>query len=118
MEKEIVCTICPIGCRILVKGNKEEISSVDGYSCKRGLEYAKAEFINPVRILTSTVKTKNALEPLLAVRSNRPVPKGKLFDCMKEIQAFVVEQPVKRYDVLIANICGTGCDIVAVANLN
>lgn len=113
MKKEIICTVCPRGCHIQVEGEGEKILSVEGYSCKRGLEYASAEFAHPVRILTTTVKMAGVQSDLLPVRSNQPVPKEKLFDCMEAIRTVQVKLPVKRYDVIIPNICGTGVDIVA-----
>jgi len=111
MKKEIICTVCPRGCHVQVEGEGEKILSVEGYSCKRGLEYASAEFVHPVRILTTTVKLAD--NDLLPVRSAQPIPKEKQFDCMAEIRKVQVELPVKRYDVIIPNICGTGVDVVA-----
>ena len=43
MKKEIICTVCPMGCHITVEGEGEQILSVTGYTCKRGLEYARSE---------------------------------------------------------------------------
>ena len=40
MNKEIICTVCPRGCRIMVQGDGENVLSAEGYGCKRGLEYA------------------------------------------------------------------------------
>ena len=113
MKKEIICTVCPRGCHIQVQGEGEKVISVEGYGCKRGLEYASAEFVHPVRILTTTVKIAGMDNDLLPVRSNGPLPKEKLFDCMAAICAAEVKLPVARYDVIIPNICGTGVDIVA-----
>lgn len=113
MKKEIICTVCPMGCHITVEGEGEQILSVTGYTCKRGLEYASAEFAHPVRILTTTVKTDSQKCPLLAVRSNKPLPKEKLMDCMTIIREVQAKAPVNRYDVLVENICDTGVDIVA-----
>lgn len=113
MKKEIICTVCPRGCRIQVEGEGESILSLEGYGCKRGREYATAEFTHPVRILTTTVKLTGKADSLLPVRSNKPVPKEKLFDCMAVIRSTEVSGPVTRYDVIIPNICDTGVDIVA-----
>lgn len=112
MKKEIICTVCPRGCHIQVEGEGDKILSVEGQGCKRGLEYASAEFAHPVRILTTLVKL-DGQNDLLPVRSNKPVPKEKLFDCMEVIRAATVKAPVNRYDVIVADICGTGVDIVA-----
>ena len=118
MVKEIICTICPMGCRITVEGEGDNITSIEGYSCNRGLEYGKTEFAHPVRILTSTVKTNNPKTPLVPVRSSKPVPKELMFDCMNEIRKVELTQAVKCYDVIIENVCGTGIDIVATLDYN
>ena len=112
MKKEIICTVCPRGCHIQVEGEGEKILSVAGQGCKRGLEYASAEFAHPVRILTTTVKIAGEND-LLPVRSNKPLPKEKVMECMEIIRAAEVKAPVNRYDVIIPNICGCGVDIVA-----
>ena len=113
MKKEIICTVCPRGCHIQVEGEGEKILSVEGQGCKRGQEYASAEFAHPVRILTTLVKIAGVSNDLLPVRSSKPLPKEKIFDCMDVIRATCVKLPVNRYDVIVPNICGTGVDIVA-----
>lgn len=113
MVKEVICTVCPIGCRIKVEGENGVIKSVEDYKCNRGLTYAENEFLHPVRILTTTVKTDVKGNPLLPVRSNKPIPKEKLMDCMAEVSKVCVSAPVERYQVIIENICGTGVDMVA-----
>ena len=40
-EKELVCVVCPMGCRITVTLNGDEIVSVTGNSCPRGKAYAE-----------------------------------------------------------------------------
>lgn len=118
MKKEIICTVCPRGCHIMVEGEGDQVISVVDYGCKRGLEYASSEYAHPVRILTTTVKMSGIENDLLPVRSNKPVPKEKLFDCMEAIRAMEVKLPVARYDVIIPNICGTGVDIIATKSQN
>ncbi|MBR2847311.1 MAG: DUF1667 domain-containing protein [Clostridia bacterium] len=113
MKKEIICTICPRGCTVVVDGDAGNVNSVEGYSCKRGLEFATAEFVSPVRILTTTVKISGKENDLLPVRSKSPVPKDKLLECMEVIKKASANVPVKRNDVIIANICNTGIDVVA-----
>lgn len=117
MKKEIICTVCPRGCHIQVEGEGEKILSVEGYGCKRGLEYGSAEFAHPVRILTTTVKLTGVQNDLLPVRSNKPLPKEKIMDCMAIIRETVVKTPVNCYDVIIPKICGCGVDIVATKSI-
>lgn len=117
MNKEIICTVCPRGCHITVAGDGENIKNIEGYICKRGLEYAQNEYINPVRILTTIVKVEDKENELIPVRSEKPLPRNKIFDCMDVIKKTSVKTPVKRYDVVIENICGTGINIVATKDL-
>ncbi len=112
----ITCTTCPIGCAIAVEGDGKTIMSMEGAACKRGLKFATAEYTHPERILTSLVKVEGSEVPLAPIRSVRPVPKELLFKCMDEIRAVVLPKPVRAGDVVIANICGTGVDMVATGN--
>lgn len=115
MKKEIICTICPIGCSIIVEGEKDNIFSISGNQCNRGLDFSKNEFLHPVRILTTSVKVENSPTPLLPVRSNKPIPKELIMECMKVIKEVKVKAPIKSKDVIISNICGSGADIIATA---
>ena len=118
MKKEIICTVCPRGCHIQVEGQEGVVHSVEGYACKRGLTYATNEFISPVRILTTLIKIQGHDNELLPVRSNQPIPKSKIFECMEVIKRASVCLPVKRYDIVVENVCGTGVDIVATKDLS
>lgn len=117
MKKEIICTVCPRGCHVMVDGEGDQIMSVEGHSCKRGLEYASSEFSHPVRILTTTAKVEGVEYDLLPVRSDKPLPKEKLLDCMAVIRSLSVKRPVKQYDILAADICGTGVNMVATKDM-
>ena len=113
MEKEIICTVCPMGCHILVSGEGRSVDRVEGFGCKRGESYARSEFTHPVRILTSTVALCGAAEPLLPVRSSVPVPKESIPACIKALRELHVTAPVKRHEMIAADILGTGADIIA-----
>ena len=71
MTKEIICTVCPMGCHILVEGEGEQVTSITGYTCRRGEEYGRQEFSHPVRILTTTVKTDSEAHPPLQPSSSQ-----------------------------------------------
>lgn len=117
-QKEIICTVCPMGCHITVVGEGENIQSVTGNTCPRGDVYARNEFVRPMRLLTSVAKTKGVPDmPLLAVRSDKVVPKDQLFACVEEIRGLCLSAPVHRGDVLIENVAGTGANIIASGDL-
>jgi len=43
MNDVITCIICPIGCKIMVKKDRDKVEIVGGNKCKRGEVYAKDE---------------------------------------------------------------------------
>ncbi len=116
-EKNMVCVVCPIGCSLKVFMDNGRVMSVEGNTCNRGYDYAVSEMTNPSRVLTSTVKLKNSKIQMLPVKTDKPVPKGLLFECMKLINAAEVSAPVKPGDVIIENILGTGANIIATRNI-
>ncbi len=116
MKKNLICVSCPLGCPIEVEIENGEILSVTGNTCKRGDAYARDELTNPVRSLTTTVKLIGGALPVVPVKSSKPVPKDKMFDCMKLINEASIEAPVKIGDVVIKDILGSGADIVVTNN--
>lgn len=114
MKREMVCVACPLGCPLVVElDDKGNVISVTGNTCKRGEKYANDECVNPVRMLTTTMKVNGGSLPVISVKTSAPIPKGMMFECMKEINKEFADAPIKMGDVLISNICGTGIDIVA-----
>lgn len=106
-----------MGCGITVELNDNgEVVSVTGNTCKRGDAYARSEMTHPVRSLTSTVKVKGGVHPVVPVKSAKPIPKEKMFECMEQINSVTLDAPVKIGDVVIENVLGTGVDIVATNN--
>ena len=116
MKKNLICVSCPLGCPIEVEIENGEILSVTGNTCKRGDAYARAELTNPVRSLTTTVKLVGGNLPVVPVKSSKPVPKDKMFECMKLINEAFIKAPVKIGDVVIKDILGSGADIVVTNN--
>jgi len=117
-KKEITCIVCPIGCKILVKTDKNKFEAVDGFKCKRGVEYARSEALDPRRMLTTSVLVTNGEWPLVSVKSSKPVSKDKLFSVLKEIKKTDVKAPVKSGQILIKNVANTGINIVATKQVN
>lgn len=115
--RNITCIVCPIGCDIRVCINEGKISSISGNKCKKGAVYAENECINPVRTLTSTVRVLGGKHAMLPVKSDRPVQKPLIFECMKQLKNCRVRGPVRIGDIIIENILDTGANIVATANL-
>ena len=108
---EVICTMCPNGCHLQV--DEAHDYAVTGNRCPRGAIYGKAELTNPVRIVTSTVRIEGAARPSLPVKTAGDVPKGKMFDIVAALNDVCVQAPVHVGDVVLADVCGTGVDVVA-----
>ena len=114
MTKNVTCIVCPKGCKITVEHNNGEIINVDGYTCKRGYSYACDEAVDPKRTITTTMKNENGAT--VSVKTDKPIKKGLMFECMEVIKSPVVEFPVRIGDILIKNILDTDVNIVATSN--
>ncbi|MBQ4640007.1 MAG: DUF1667 domain-containing protein [Clostridia bacterium] len=113
--KELVCIVCPKGCRLRV--DEENGYQVSGNSCLRGAEYGKNEILNPTRVLTSTVKLEGGLYRRCPVKTSAAVPKGKLFDIIQALNTVTLTAPVSVGQVVLKNVCGTGADVIATKDL-
>ncbi|PNR97901.1 DUF1667 domain-containing protein [Petrotoga olearia] len=120
-KKKIVCTQCPLGCKINVvyaDADEIEIVEVKGNRCKRGLEFVKQEITDPLRVVVTSVKVEDGEIPMASVRSDKPVPLRLMQDIMKTLKQTKVKAPVKRGDVVIQNILDTGSDIIATRSVD
>ncbi len=112
--RELTCIVCPKGCPMKVILEENEILSVEGHTCPRGKQYAIDECTHPMRTLTSTVRTDRG--GVVAVKTDRAVPKELMFDCMKLINKTVAPLPVRVGDVLVSNLLDTGANLIVTAN--
>ena len=113
MVKELICVNCPVGCRLTVEVENDQVISVSGNSCPRGEEYAKSECIRPARILTTTVGITGAIHRVLPVITEREIPLDMIMAAMDAVRGIKVEAPVKVGDVIAAYLLGTGVNLVA-----
>lgn len=111
-KKYLTCIVCPTGCTLEILIENGEAENVSGYSCKKGLDYGWAESTNPTRTLTTTVRVEGGKVPVVPVKSDRPVPKNLVLECMKVINSVHLTAPVSIGDVVIKNILGTGVNII------
>lgn len=114
--RELTCINCPMGCQLTVKLDGDQIAEISGYTCPRGKTYAEKEVTNPTRIVTSTVKVTGGKSERVSCKTAHDIPKDKIFDVMREINAASVQAPVVIGEVLIADVAGTGVDVVATAH--
>lgn len=114
MHKELTCIVCPMGCRLEIElDDYDQPLSISGNLCIRGKDYALKEIIAPERVLTTTIKTKKGVFPLVSVRSDKPLPKASIFAVMNIINNTGVQAPINIHDILIENILDLGVNIIA-----
>lgn len=116
-ERTIICLSCPKGCRVKVKANGDDIKDISGHECPQGIEYAKNEYLNPTRILPTTVRVKNGQIALVPVKTASPIPKEKIGEVMQKLSEIEVEAPVELGQVIVNNILDTGVDVVATRSI-
>lgn len=116
--KELTCINCPMGCRITVTMDGENIISIEGNTCKRGEVYARTEVTAPVRIVTTTIRVNGGTADRVSCKTREPVPKDKIFAVMNAINKAYCDAPVKIGDVLINDCAGTGIPVVATKSVD
>ncbi|MBQ6730942.1 MAG: DUF1667 domain-containing protein [Bacilli bacterium] len=112
--KELTCIVCPRGCRLKVDDNME----VTGNTCPRGKIYAINELTHPTRTITSSVRVSNRPYTLVSVKTDKPVPKDKMFEVMKEIDKISVEAPTRIGQIVLANVLGTDSNVVITKDID
>ena len=86
-----------------------------GHGCPRGKAYGEEEATNPKRIVTGLVKVAGTRKPL-PVKTRVAIPKAKISDVTNLLANTTVLPPKRIGDVIVADVCGTGVDVVASAN--
>ena len=112
-ETEIItCINCPVGCRMEVVHEGENVISVTGNTCKRGDAYARQECVAPLRMVTAVAPVKDRQMPV-SLKTRTPIPKAKIEACMRAVDDLCLSAPIQAGDVLIANVADTGVDVIA-----
>ena len=133
MEKNMTCIACPRGCRLLVTysqkpadpktglnsvgvtkpGAIDEDPVITGNRCPKGIDYARQELKNPVRILTSTVATTSPGGIRMPVKTSEEIPKERMKEAMAVIHETVMSRPGIPGDVVIEDFIGLKVNLVA-----
>ena len=108
----ITCINCPVGCRMEVVHEGENVLSVKGNTCKRGDQYARQECVAPLRMVTAVAPVKDRDVPV-SLKTRTPIPKKLIDACMRAVMEKPFDAPIRAGDVLIENVCGCGVDVIA-----
>ena len=112
MEKNLVCIVCPMGCRLKITGTADDLK-VSGSRCKKGIAYAQGEITNPMRTICTTVKIRGGIHRVIPVKTDRAIPEKYKLDVVRAINDIELESPVKMGEIIISDLFGTGVNIVA-----
>ncbi len=107
------CINCPLSCALELTEENGEVLEVKGADCKVGQKYAREEFENPRRVVSTTVRVEGGALPLLPVVSAAPIPKALVRDAVRMLSKLTVNAPVADGQVIYPDILGTGVDIIA-----
>lgn len=127
--RELVCIVCPRGCRLSIEESPDGSLAISGNACARGPVWAESEIRDPRRTVTATclllppaaTGPGAADDPCeaprrLPLRSTAPCPRPLIPELLADIYRLEVRSPVAAGQVLIENWRGQGFDVVATAD--
>ena len=120
MDRDLVCIVCPIGCRLKITGESAMPSSstpddlkISGAKCEKGNTYARDEIFNPLRVVCTTVKIKGGIHRVIPVKTDKAIPEKYKLDVVKAVSKVELSSPVKMGDIVMSDLFGTGVNMVA-----
>ncbi|MDR2741131.1 MAG: DUF1667 domain-containing protein [Treponema sp.] len=114
--KELICILCPNGCRLHIEETAAGLA-VTGNLCGRGTGFAEAEITNPVRTVTTTVRTVFPDVPVLPARTDGEIPRGKMRDLVKAVNSIMVTEPLGIGETVLEDALGLGVNVIASSNI-
>ena len=117
-KTHFVCVVCPIGCEIDVVHDGSKIISMEGNKCEKSKEFVSQELIEPMRILTTTVRIEGSRWPVIPVRTDKAVPKRLFPQVMKRLRRITLQASVNISDVVVRDILRTGANVIATRTMH
>jgi CxxC motif-containing protein len=116
--ESFVCIGCPIGCPLQLTHEGTEIREITGHECNRGAKYARQEFTDPRRGMSTTVAIDGARWRRLPVKVTRPLPKDRVLEAARLIHQIRVVAPVRVGQILLEDLLGeAGVAVVATRSM-
>ncbi len=119
---EMVCILCPRGCRLTVSEGPEW--AVRGNGCPRGAVYGRSEAESPVRVVTATCRARIPedlagmdLPRRVPLKTSAGVPKARAPELARQLLCLEAELPVREGDVLIEDWDATGVSVVVTRSI-
>jgi CxxC motif-containing protein len=114
----LTCVLCPVGCELEVARDAAGELEVQGNQCDKGVPFAVEEILRPKRNLATSVPVRGTAAKMVSVRLSGPVARDMIFPVLAEIAGLRPEAPVRRGQVLIGNVLGTGVDVIATRSVS
>jgi CxxC motif-containing protein len=108
----LTCILCPVGCELESRRTDRGLD-VRGNQCEKGIDFATEEVLYPKRNLATSVPVRGSETKMVSVRLSDRVPREMIFPILGEIARLRPAPPVRRGQVLIRDVLGTGVDVVA-----
>jgi CxxC motif-containing protein len=115
--KELYCVTCPKGCKLAVTMEGEQIIQV-AHGCKRGVDYAHEELINPKRMVATSVQVNGGSHPLVAVYTDKPISKTLIRPLLAILREVQVQAPVRMGQIVVEDVLESGVNVVASRSVN
>ena len=112
--RELICIVCPRGCHLKID---EKTLAVTGNSCQRGADYAVSEITHPTRVITSTVRCTGGAHRRCPVKTDRPIPKERIFQAMELLDGVELKAPLKQGTVICENVLNTGANFITTKDI-
>ncbi len=112
-KRHLVCVVCPIGCEIDVVHDGSKIISMEGNKCERSEEFVSQELVEPMRVLTTTIRIEGSRWPVIPVRTGKSVPSRLFPRIMRKLRGINLQAPVNMLDVVVRDVLGTGVNVIA-----
>jgi len=86
--KKFICIICPKSCELETDGTE-----VRGAKCKKGKEFALQEAVQPLRVITTTVRYEaDGGRRMIPVKTAEPLPLKDIPRIMKHLKRIRVSE--------------------------
>ena len=113
MIRKLTCIECPVGCRLSVDVENSKVVKVSANKCPKAEQYAISEVENPARVLTSAVMGQGLGLKMIPVKTDKPIPKSRIFEAMAEIKKIKVDRPLNAGDQVVKNFLRSGVNLIA-----
>ena len=109
IPERLTCLLCPAAASSRSRGRGRRRSPRP--RVRKGV-FAVEEVLHPMRNLATSVPVRGP-RTMVSVRLSAPVPRDRIFPVLAAISRLRPEAPVRRGQVLIADVLGTGVDVIA-----